>query len=153
VRCLAKDGKFGGAIAESNMKRVVVIFGVLVSGLPGSAALADDVTLESVPPVVVKAFPEAGADGVDPKLTEIKVTFSKDMQDGTWSWATISKESFPNLDGKPKYLPDKRTCVLPVKLEPGKIYAIWVNSERFGNFKDTEGRSAVPYLLVFRTKK
>jgi RNA polymerase sigma-70 factor (ECF subfamily) len=28
-----------------------------------------------------------------------------------------------------------------------------VNSEKFGNFKDTEGRSAVPYLLVFKTKK
>ena len=45
----------------------------------------------------------------------------------------------------------KRTCVLPVKLEPGKTYAIWLNSQKFGNFKDTDGRSAVPYLLVFRT--
>jgi RNA polymerase sigma-70 factor (ECF subfamily) len=43
--------------------------------------------------------------------------------------------------------------VLPVKLEPGKTYAIWVNSGEFGNFKDTDGRSAVPYLLVFKTKK
>ena len=57
------------------------------------------------------------------------------------------------MDGKPKYLADKRTCVLPVKLEPGKTYAIWVNSEKLGNFKDTDGRSAVPYLLVFKTKK
>ena len=37
--------------------------------------------------------------------------------------------------------------------EPGKTYAIWVNSEKFNNFKDTGGRSAVPYLLVFKTKK
>ena len=43
--------------------------------------------------------------------------------------------------------------VLPVRLEPGKTYAIWVNSEKFGNFKDADGRSAVPYLPVFRTKK
>ena len=135
------------------MKRVTVILVALVSGLAGTAVLADDVTLESVPPVVVKTVPEAGAAEVDPKLTEIKVTFSKDMQDGTWSWATLSKESFPKVDGKPKYLADKRTCVLPVKLEPGKTYAIWVNSEKFGNFKDTDGRSAVPYLLVFKTKK
>ena len=42
---------------------------------------------------------------------------------------------------------------LPVALEPGKTYAIWINSEKFNNFKDTDGRSAVPYLLVFRTKK
>ena len=135
------------------MKRVVGTFVTLVSGLVGTAVLAGDVTLESVPPVVVKTVPEAGAAEVDPKLTEIKVTFSKDMQDGTWSWSTLSKESFPTVDGKPKYLKDKRTCVLPVKLEPGKTYAIWVNSDKFGNFKDTEGRSAIPYLLVFKTKK
>ena len=107
-----------------------------------------------MPPVVVKSVPEAGAAEVDPKLTEIKVTFSKDMRDGAWSWYILSKESFPTVDGKPKYLQDKRTCVLPVKLEPGKTYAIWVNSEKkFTDFKDTGGRSAVPYLLVFKTKK
>jgi RNA polymerase sigma-70 factor (ECF subfamily) len=150
---LPKNENFGGAIAEGNMKRLAVVFGALVSGLAGTAALADDVTLDSAPPVVIKTVPEAGADGVNPKLTEIKVTFSKDMQDGSWSWAMISKDSFPNMSGKPKYLSDKRTCVLPVKLEPGKTYAIWVNSEKFDNFKDAEGRPAVPYLLVFKTKQ
>jgi RNA polymerase sigma-70 factor (ECF subfamily) len=115
------------------------------------AARAEDVTLDSVPPVVVKTVPEAGAADVDPKTTEIKVTFSKDMQDESWSWSTLSKESYPKITGKPKYA-DKRTCVLPVKLEPGKTYSIWVNSEKYTNFKDLDGRSAVPYLLVFRTK-
>jgi hypothetical protein len=38
-----------------------------------------------------------------------------------------------------------------VKLEPRKTYAIWLNSGNFGNFKDTSGNSAVPYLLVFET--
>ncbi|OAI54576.1 hypothetical protein AYO44_03265 [Planctomycetaceae bacterium SCGC AG-212-F19] len=135
------------------MKRMAVVLVAFVGGLIGAAARGDDVTLESVPPVVVKTVPEAGTAEVDPKLTEIKVTFSKNMQDGAWSWAMISKESFPTVDGKPKYLADKRTCVLPVKLEPGKTYAIWVNSEKFRDFKDTDGRSAVPYLLVFKTKK
>ncbi len=135
------------------MKLMAVILVTLVGGLIGAAAWADDVALETVPPVVVKTVPEAGAGEADSKLTEIKVTFSKDMQDASWSWGTLSKESFPTLDGKPKYLADKRTCVLPVKLEPGKTYAIWVNSEKFRNFKDANGRSGVPYLLVFKTKK
>jgi RNA polymerase sigma factor (sigma-70 family) len=113
----------------------------------------DEVTLETAPPVVVKTVPEAGTDGVDAKLAEIKVTFSKDMLDGNWSWATFGKENFPKVNGKPKYLADKRTAVLPVKLEAGKTYALWINSENFGNFKDAGGRSAVPYLLVFKTKK
>jgi RNA polymerase sigma-70 factor (ECF subfamily) len=74
------------------------------------------------------------------------------MQDGSWSWSTLSQDSFPPLDGKPRYLQDRRTCVLPVKLQPGKTYAIWANSAKFRNFKDSDGRSSVPYLLVFRTR-
>ena len=133
------------------MKRLAITLTALVA--VAATVRADDVTLESVPPVVVKTVPAAGADDVDPKLTEIKVTFSKDMLDKTWSWSTASKDTFPKVAGDPKYLDDKRTCVLPVTLEPGKVYAIWVNSDQFGNFKDADGRSAVPYLLVFKTKK
>ena len=109
----------------------------------------------TAPPVVVKTVPEAGADEVDPKLEEIKVTFSKDMRDGSWSWSSFGKENFPKIKdgGKPKYLADRRTAVLPVKLEPGKTYALWLNSEKFQNFKDADGGPAVPYLLVFKTKK
>ncbi len=135
------------------MKPMAVVVVVLMGGLVGADVQADDVTLDSVPPVVVKTVPEAGTADVDPNLTEIKVTFSKDMKDGGWSWAQFTKESFPKMDSKIKYLADKRTCVLPVKLEPGKTYALWVNTDKFANFKDTDGRSAVPYLLVFKTKK
>ena len=134
------------------MKRMAIILAMLVGGLIGAPVWADDVSLETSLPVVVKTVPEAGAGDVDPKLSEIKVTFSKDMRDASWSWVMHSKESFPKMDGKPKCLADKRTCVVPVKLEPGKTYAIWINSAKFGNFKDTAGRSAVPYLLVFKTK-
>ena len=117
-------------------------------------ARADDaVSVATAPPVVVKTTPVAGAADVDAAATtEIHVTFSKDMAGGTWSWSTWGEATFPDLAGKPKYLEDKRTCVLPVKLQPGHTYAIWVNSEKFGNFKDANGRSAVPYLLVFETR-
>ena len=134
------------------MKARTLALVLALCGLTSVAVRAEDVTLEGARAVVVRTIPEAGKSDVDPKLTEIQVTFSKDMQDRSWSWAQASKESFPTLDGKPKYLADKRTCVLPVKLLPGKTYAIWLNSQKFGNFKDTEGHPALPYLLVFRTK-
>jgi RNA polymerase sigma factor (sigma-70 family) len=113
----------------------------------------EDITVEAMPPVVVKTVPQAGLTNVDAKTTEIQVTFSKDMTDESWSWSQLGDETFPKIIGKPKYLKDKRTCVATVKLEPDKTYAIWLNSERFGNFKDADGRSAVPYLLVFKTAK
>ncbi len=112
---------------------------------------AAEITLESAPPVVVKTVPVAGATDVDPGLTELRVTFSKAMQDGSWSWSTWGQENYPETTGKPRYLADARTCVLPVKLEPNRFYAIWLNSDKFQNFKDTGGRPAVPYLLTFFT--
>ena len=135
------------------MNRLACFSFAFACGLIGAAARAEDVTLASVPPVVAKTVPEAGTAEVDANLPEIRVTFSKDMKDASWSWSTLSEESFPKTVGEPKYLADKRTCVLPVKLQPGKTYALWLNSENFGNFRDADGQSAVPYLLVFKTKR
>lgn len=108
-------------------------------------------TPDSLPPVVIQTVPPAGAENVDPGLKEIRVTFSKPMRDGSWSWSTWGEDTFPETTGRPHYLPDGRTCVLPVKLQPGKFYASWLNSENFKNFKDTSGEAAVPYLLTFQT--
>jgi hypothetical protein len=107
----------------------------------------------TAPPVVVATEPRAGADDVDPALTEIKVTFSKDMQDGNWAFAQLSKETFPETTGKPRYLDDRRTCVLPVKLEPGRTYILALNKPPFDSFTDADRRKAMEYLLVFETKK
>jgi RNA polymerase sigma-70 factor (ECF subfamily) len=65
----------------------------------------------------------------------------------------LDQEHFPQLTGPPRLLDDDRTCLVPVKLEPGKVYAIWLNSENFQGFRDRAGHSAVPYLLIFQTRK
>ncbi|MEM1442371.1 MAG: Ig-like domain-containing protein [Verrucomicrobiota bacterium] len=107
--------------------------------------------LEDLPPVVVKTVPQSGSEEVEAGKTVIEVTFSKEMTDQSWSWATAWEGSHPEMIGKPEYSEDGRTCSLDVKLEAGKTYGFWLNSKKFGNFKDTKGKSAVPYLLVFRT--
>lgn len=128
----------------------LIVFALLASV---SNAYAGDVSIQGLPPVVVKTIPESGATNVDPALSAISVTFSKDMLDRRYSCVTLSKESFPTTTGGMKLGQDKRTFVLPVKLEPGKTYAILFNSEKFRNFKDAKGQSAMSYLLVFETKK
>jgi hypothetical protein len=70
-----------------------------------------------------------------------------------WAFVQVSKETFPESAGQVHYLDDKRTCVLPVQLQPGKVYAIWINSEKYHAFQDRESRPAVPYLLIFETRK
>ena len=106
-----------------------------------------------VPPVIIQTIPQSGAADVDPALTELRVTFSKRMQAGGWSWSTWGEENYPETSGQARYLDDGCTCVLPVRLKPGKLYAIWLNSDKFHNFKDTDGQSAVPYLLIFETRQ
>jgi RNA polymerase sigma factor (sigma-70 family) len=107
---------------------------------------------DDIPPVVVNVEPKVGATDVDPKLSEIRVTFSKKMTDKSWSWTEGNVYAIPKVNGTVHYEKDKRTCVMPVKLEPGKTYVLGINSERHRNFKDAKGRPALPYLVVFHTK-
>ena len=107
-----------------------------------------------MPPSVIKTVPQAGDTNVDPSLKEISVTFSKDMKtNNQWSWLHYTLETFPQIDkNNIRYL-DKRTCVLPVKLKPEKTYVIRINTQQYNYFKDKNGKSAIPYLLVFQTRK
>ncbi len=109
-------------------------------------------TVESLPPVVVGTKPASGARDVPPGIAEIRVRFSKEMTDGSWSWTTAWTNSTPEVVAGPRYDPDRRTCLMKVTLEPGRTYAWWLNSEQFQNFKDKNGRPAVPYLLIFQTR-
>ncbi len=132
---------------------MMLLLGVLAIGVAIIHA-ENNITIKSMPPVVVKTFPQAGDTQVDPSIKEISVTFSKEMMTkDMWSWVMISKESFPIISGEVKYLKDQKTCVAQVKLEPGKAYAIWFNSKKYNAFRDTDNIPAVPYLLVFQTSE
>ncbi|MCK4538891.1 MAG: hypothetical protein KAV42_08870 [Candidatus Krumholzibacteria bacterium] len=146
-----------------HMKKVALIVIILVSfvstlyaadsPLPEKVEIKDEVSIEALPPSVVRTVPLCGDDNVDPNLGEISVTFSKDMKvtGHCWSWCGVQDDSFPALSGDTEYLKDNRTCVLHVALEPEKTYAIWINVDKFLSFQDPGGHPAVPYLLVFRT--
>ncbi len=108
--------------------------------------------IDSMAPVVVKTLPESGAKDVAPGVVEIKVTFSKEMADGSWSPLIVWQGSTPEAVENPRYGADHKTWVLKVRLEPGKTYGYWLNKSQFQNFKDKQGHSAIPYLLVFQTK-
>ena len=127
---------------------------IAVATLTG-AVHAQEVTVESMPPSVVKTVPACGDTTVSASTTQIKVTFSKNMMTKQmWSWCMQSKDSFPEITNQKgiKYLQDGRTCVLPVKLKPNKTYAIWINTQKNNAFRDKKGNPAIPYLLVFKTK-
>jgi len=116
-------------------------------------AVAGSAVVDAFPPVVVRTSPTAGDQGVDPSVREIRVTFSKEMMTHEmWSFVYARPAAFPEVAGQVHYLDDKRTCVLPVSLEPGQTYGIWINSQEHTSFRDTYQNPAIPYLLTFRTR-
>lgn len=108
--------------------------------------------IESMPPVVVKTVPEAGLKDVASGTVDIKITFSKEMSDNSWSLSSAWQDSTPESIGKPRYDKDGKTCIIKVRLQPNTTYGYWINSPKFKNFKDRQGLPAIPYLLVFQTK-
>jgi beta-lactamase regulating signal transducer with metallopeptidase domain len=102
-------------------------------------------------PRIEKTSPRQGATGVDPDLKEISVTFDRDMEEGM-SW-TGGPPLFPPLDEARKARwTDKRTCVLPVKLQAGTFYCLGINSSRHQNFRSKEGKVAHTSAVYFSTK-
>lgn len=121
---------------------------------PAKQEEADRMFLERMkasPPRVVSTVPEVGATDVDPDLESITVTFDQDMAGG-YSF-TGGGPDYPTIpSGKGPVWKDKRTCVLPVKLEKAHFYRVGINSQSFQNFRSEVGLSAIPSAIYFTTE-
>ncbi len=107
-----------------------------------------DVTVQQ-PPAIAQSSPAIGALDVDPATTEIRVTFDQDMLTRGYSW-TGGGDLFPETTGKPHW-EDRRTCVLPVTLEPAHAYRVGINSSSHHNFRTTAGTPAASDVIWFTT--
>jgi beta-lactamase regulating signal transducer with metallopeptidase domain len=102
-------------------------------------------------PNIVATSPAIGATDVDPGLKEITVTFDQDMGGG-YSWTGGGPDYPPTPKGQKAQWQDKRTCVLPVKLEAGRYYRVGINSTSYQNFRSAAGVSAEPSAIYFTTQ-
>jgi hypothetical protein len=136
-------------LKKSSLGCCLVGLGMMLVDVSWGAKPADE--RDSPTPRVVKTIPAIGATQVDPALTEIRITFERDMQKGM-SW-TGGKPHFPNADPKKKARwIDTRTCVLPVQLASGSYYRLGINSTSFQNFKSEAGVAADPLSIYFTTQ-
>lgn len=116
----------------------------------GDAREAGPVNAQA-PPRIVATSPRVGETEVDPSLTEITVTFDRDMAGGA-SW-TGGGPDFPSSpEGQNIRWRDKRTCVLPVKLQRGHYYRVGINSQSYQNFRSVDGVPARPSAIYFATQ-
>jgi Zn-dependent protease with chaperone function len=105
------------------------------------------------PPRIVSLRPPNGARDVDPALPEIRVTFDVPMGEG-FSWTGGGPEFPDTPEGKaPFWTEDRKTCVLPVALQPGRQYRLGLNSPSFANFQSAHGVALEPVEYTFRTRK
>lgn len=105
-------------------------------------------------PVVIATTPRDGERDVDTRLGQITATFSEAMDPDGWSWATEVGRATPSINGLPFYL-DETTTVLPVELEAGTSYVVWVNSPddaSLRKFANLEGVSARAHRIGFTTR-
>ncbi|MDP6600925.1 MAG: S41 family peptidase [Phycisphaerales bacterium] len=119
--------------------------GVLIAWTTPNGVDAAQVTS----PRVLSIQPAHGSDFVSPDLTEIRVTFDQPMQDG-YSFMG-GGESFPKVTGPVRWI-DKKTCVLPVALQPTQLYRMRVNDfAGRGSFQSEDGDIANMSWLFFQT--
>jgi len=102
-------------------------------------------------PKVIEVIPAPGTKDLAPGPYEIRVTFDLDMDRTSWSWMRGETGVFPELNGKPRW-PDARTCVLPVRLEPGTRYWLGLNTGggRMG-FRSKAGVAVEPFAIELST--
>ena len=115
------------------------------------AAMGDSAEPAAAGPKLLKTHPATFADDVDPALDKITATFGQKMKDGSWSW-TGGGETFPQVTGKISYDAARTVCTLPVKLEPGKVYWIGINSPSNRNFQTADGQPMAWYIILFATR-
>jgi beta-lactamase regulating signal transducer with metallopeptidase domain len=118
---------------------------------PGAGTSGADTADKQGPPNIVATSPRVGETDVDPATAEITVTFDRDMGGGC-SWTGGGPEYPQSPEGKKAVWRDKRTCVLPVKLEAGHYYRVGINSQSYQNFKSAKGVPARPSAIYFTTQ-
>ncbi len=102
-------------------------------------------------PQIVSMNPPNGATGVDPNLGELRVEFDLPMGGG-FSW-TGGGPQYPAIrEGQaPYWTPDRKTCALPVRLEPDHSYRLGLNSPSHKNFQSEHGVPLEPVVYTFTT--
>ena len=135
-------------------EQLAALQGTDPSGNPPSSNPSDaqsGVDPDSGVPRIVSTSPKVGAQDVDPATGEITITFDRDMGGGM-SWTGGGEYYPPIIEGQRPAWRDKRTCVMPVKLEAGKYYRVGINSKSYRNFRSAGGVPAPVSEIYFATK-
>lgn len=144
---------FASQLLEHLMKYwlpIALVFLVVTINFVHAATDAPEKAAAPLPAWIVSTSPKIGATDVDPNLTEITVTFDRDMSEGM-KWKDEEKLVTVDPD-KDAHWKDKRTWVLPIKLKRGEYYRIGLDSKNFDSFQSAESQPAPSSTIYFVTR-
>jgi hypothetical protein len=136
---------------EAFLPRMADYFGSLPAHLPALAAQYD-----SLRPRVVRMSPANGASGVDASLRRIRIWFDRPMADGMMMVNPVQDDSgvgFPEITGKGTFDEDRTLFTLPVRLEPGRSYALALGALLDHGFRSEAGVPLARVVVRFRTEE
>ena len=136
----------GGIIVALTVLIILMASGALSTG--GKPAASG-----STAPQVVSSSP---ADGgvVEPGPFTLSVTFDREMQRDSFSFASGPENAPPQCDGKVRAADNGRTFSMECVAAPGQKYVIWANHGSFMNFRSAEtGMPAMPYRITFSSTR
>jgi DNA-binding CsgD family transcriptional regulator len=149
------DATPGSPVANrwGSMMIVTAIISATVSALVfAGAQSASNASSTPARPRVVSTFPAPGA-VVKPGRIDLRVTFDRPMRQQSFSFVQKSPDTYPDCgSNRPAQSADGRTFTLACRIEPGRQYEIWFNSEPYMNFADEKDVAAIPHGLRFRTR-
>ncbi|MGA2914587.1 MAG: hypothetical protein ABSE89_00995 [Sedimentisphaerales bacterium] len=115
-------------------------------------------------PSVVSTIPELYTQDVDPNIRSITITFSEPMKKTDWFYSSFKEGWIPEANGLPFFDPCGLEWTLPVRLQPGKVYAIALNysdseisnlksqiSNTQTGFRSVSGQQCEKFVLLFAT--
>jgi hypothetical protein len=102
-------------------------------------------------PRIVALAPRDGAEGVDPDLSSIKVTFDRRMDPTAKALCKSHTARFPDLAEHECFDETRTVLTIPVRLEPNTQYALSFNAERLLGYRDEAGNVLMPTPYRFRT--
>ena len=101
-------------------------------------------------PYVVSSKPSNGQRNVPWTTKKIEITFNEPMDVATFYWPLPNAPDFPLVSGDPYWTNGNRTVVLPVRLNPTRVYRIPINTS--GQvFRSLRGVAANPGVISFET--
>lgn len=125
------------------MKAILYVY--VLSGLLSASCLVAQ-------PRVVKTTPANAAGDIEAGPITVEVVFSEAMQTNSWSVVKAGRGQSPEVVGDP-WFADTRTWRVRVKLAPGTLYGLGLNSAtRRGFVAANNGRPLEPFVLTFTTK-